>query len=179
MNEEIELFSAGKFIVHVVFLSFILISNMAGVVRMVQDSVFRRSITLPYSKHIRIISTSKKNRETVGLAEPTSKSETTESTTVSKKNWVSYGFDFKREEDDQNSMHSTFFFSVTLCLVFGGFVFTYFPDFMLRDWAQREAYLELRRREAQGLPPIDRNLIDPSKIVLPSDEELGDTYIII
>lgn len=76
-------------------------------------------------------------------------------------------------------MHSAFFFSVTLCIVFGGFVFTYYPDVMLRDWAQREAYLELRRREAQGLPRIDRNLIDPSKIVLPSDEELGDTEIII
>jgi NADH dehydrogenase (ubiquinone) 1 beta subcomplex subunit 11 len=63
--------------------------------------------------------------------------------------------------------------------VFGGFVFTYYPDVMLRDWSQREAYLELRRREALGLPRIDRNLIDPSKIVLPSDEELGDTDIII
>jgi NADH dehydrogenase (ubiquinone) 1 beta subcomplex subunit 11 len=152
---------------------------MAGVVRIVQGSVFRRSISVPYKKHIRIISTSKKNRETVGIAESIDKSETTESTTVSKKNWVSYGFEFKREEDDKNSMYASFFFSITLCIVFGGFVFTYFPDFMLRDWAQREAYLELRRREARGLPPIDRNLIEPGKIVLPSDEELGDTEIII
>ncbi|KDR23102.1 NADH dehydrogenase [ubiquinone] 1 beta subcomplex subunit 11, mitochondrial [Zootermopsis nevadensis] len=152
---------------------------MAGVVRMVQGSVFRRSITLSYGKNVRIISTSKKNRETVSVAEPTDKSETTESTIVSKKNWVSYGYDFKRQEDDTNAMHSTFFFSITLCIVFGGFVFTYYPDVLLRDWAQREAYLELRRREAQGLPPIDRNLIDPQKIVLPSDEELADTDIII
>lgn len=151
---------------------------MAGVVRIVQGPALRRLITLSCGKHIRMISTSKKNSETVGLAEPTGKTET-ESTTVSKKNWVSYGFDFKREEDDTNSMHSSFFFSITLCIVFGGFVFTYFPDVMLRDWAQREAYLELRRRESQGLPLIDRNLIEPSKIALPSDEELGETEIII
>lgn len=152
---------------------------MAGVLRVVQGSGLRRSFALPVSKYIRVISTSKKNRETATLAEPTDKSETAESITASKKNWVSYGFDFQKEEDDNNSMHATFFFSITLCIVFGGFVFAYFPDVMLRDWAQREAYLELRRREAQGLPAIDRNLIDPSKIVLPSDEELGDTDIII
>ncbi|PNF24875.1 hypothetical protein B7P43_G10143 [Cryptotermes secundus] len=152
---------------------------MAGVGVVVLNPVLRRSIRLVNTKYIRAISTSKKNRETVGLAEPTSKSETTESTAVSKKNWVSYGFDFKNEEDDRNAMHSAFFFSITLCIVFGGFVFTYYPDVMLRDWSQREAYLELRRREALGLPPIDRNLIDPSKIVLPSDEELRGTEIII
>lgn len=152
---------------------------MACVGMKVLNSVLRRSVTLINTKYIRVISTSKKNRETVGLAEPTSKSETTESTTVSKKNWVSYGFDFKKEEDDRNAMHSAFFFSITLCIVFGGFILTYYPDVMLRDWAQREAYLELRRREALGLPRVDRNLVDPGKIVLPSEEELGDTEIII
>jgi NADH dehydrogenase (ubiquinone) 1 beta subcomplex subunit 11 len=152
---------------------------MAVIGLMILRPVMRRSVTLANTKYIRVISTSKKNRETVGLAEPTNKRETTEITAVSKKNWVSYGFDFKKEEDDRNAMHSAFFFSITLCIVLGGFVFTYYPDVMLRDWSQREAYLELRRREAQGLPRIDRNLIDPSKIVLPSDEELGDTEIII
>lgn len=49
----------------------------------------------------------------------------------------------------------------------------------MREWAQREAYLELARREAAGLPLVDPNLIDPSKIELPTDEELGDTEIII
>jgi len=53
------------------------------------------------------------------------------------------------------------------------------PDFNLRDWSVREALIELRRREAAGLPLIDQNLIPPEKIVLPSDEELGDTEIII
>lgn len=49
----------------------------------------------------------------------------------------------------------------------------------MRNWAQREAYLILREREAQGLPAIDSNLIDPDKIELPSDEELGSQEIII
>uniref|UniRef100_A0A7R8ZA88 NADH dehydrogenase [ubiquinone] 1 beta subcomplex subunit 11, mitochondrial n=3 Tax=Timema TaxID=61471 RepID=A0A7R8ZA88_TIMDO len=102
-----------------------------------------------------------------------------ETQTAVKKNWMSYGFDFDNEQDDRNAMHATFFFSVTCCLVFGSFIFAYVPDFQLRDWAQREAFLELRRREHLGLPPIDKNLIDPEKIVLPTDEELGDTEIII
>jgi NADH dehydrogenase (ubiquinone) 1 beta subcomplex subunit 11 len=76
-------------------------------------------------------------------------------------------------------MKASFFFSVTLCLVWGSFVYFYQPDNLLRDWSQREAFLELRRREAAGLEPIDANYIDPAKIVLPSDEELGDTEIII
>jgi len=49
----------------------------------------------------------------------------------------------------------------------------------LKQWSQREAYLELRRREAEGLPLIDPNYVDPSTMDLPSEEELGDTPIII
>ena len=49
----------------------------------------------------------------------------------------------------------------------------------LRDWSQREGYLELARREKEGLPLVDGNLIDPEKIELPSDEELGNFDIIV
>lgn len=76
-------------------------------------------------------------------------------------------------------MHSTFLFTVTFCLVLGTFYWAYLPDPQLQDWAQREAYLELRRREAAGLEPISKDFVDPSQIVLPSDEELGKTAIII
>lgn len=51
--------------------------------------------------------------------------------------------------------------------------------YRMRHWAQREAFLELRRREALGLPAIDANLIDPEKIELPSEEEIGNFEIII
>lgn len=49
----------------------------------------------------------------------------------------------------------------------------------LTDWSVREAFLQVHRREKLGLPVIDKNLVDPSLIELPSDEELGDTEIII
>ena len=54
-------------------------------------------------------------------------------------------------------------------------------DVIYRDhaWAQREAYLELERREKAGLPLIDPNMIDPANIDLPSEEELADFEIII
>jgi len=41
--------------------------------------------------------------------------------------------------------------------------------------------LELARREANGLPLIDPNLVPPEKLLpyLPTDEELGDTEVII
>jgi len=47
------------------------------------------------------------------------------------------------------------------------------------QWEKREAFLELDRREKLGLPLIDANFVDPSKIHLPSDEELGDFDIIV
>ena len=49
----------------------------------------------------------------------------------------------------------------------------------MRDWATREAYLDMHRREQEGLPLIDPYLIPPDQIVLPTEEELGDTEIVI
>lgn len=125
----------------------------------------------------RHISTSDKKSETVASNADLIKSTPVASAT--NKNWVSYGFDYKDEADDKSSMKASFFFSVTLCLVWGTFVWSYLPDTMGRDWAQREGYLELRRREAAGLEPILCDYVDPKTIELPSDEELGDTEIII
>lgn len=48
-----------------------------------------------------------------------------------------------------------------------------------KSWAQREAYMLLAKREAAGLPLVNPNLVDPDKMELPSDEELGDQEIII
>jgi len=62
----------------------------------------------------------------------------------------------------------------------GGYVlYTYGPDRGLKDWAQREAYLTLRHREAAGLALISKDYVDLAAISLPSEEELGDTEIII
>lgn len=118
----------------------------------------------------RNISTSKKNNETATTATESNKEDN---------NWVSYGFDYTSKEADTNYHNASFFFTVTLCLVFGGFVWAYSPDSHMRDWAQREGYLELRRREQAGLPPIDPNYIDPKLVKLPSEQELADVEIII
>ncbi|XP_057320738.1 NADH dehydrogenase [ubiquinone] 1 beta subcomplex subunit 11, mitochondrial [Microplitis mediator] len=95
------------------------------------------------------------------------------------KHWISWGFHEEEEWLDRMLTHANFFFSITLIIVGGGFIFCYLPDPKCRNWAQREAYLVLRYREDHGLKPIERNLIDPSKFTLPTDEELGDTEVII
>lgn len=94
-------------------------------------------------------------------------------------NWISYGFDSKDEKWDRTVMHLSMFGGITLGLVLVAYGFMYAPDVNLKHWAQREAFLELRRREAKGSKPIDPNLIDPSLVTLPSDEELGDADVII
>jgi len=92
---------------------------------------------------------------------------------------VSYGFSSNSEEEDINSRNLIMFWTVTMALVGTGFQMAYFPDLKLRDWAQREAYIELARREALGLPLVSPDLVDPKNINLPSEEELGDFEIII
>ncbi|XP_071557487.1 NADH dehydrogenase [ubiquinone] 1 beta subcomplex subunit 11, mitochondrial [Temnothorax nylanderi] len=96
-----------------------------------------------------------------------------------KRKWISYGFSQDDEVEDRHALHQTMFITVTIVMVLGITVMAYLPDVRNKDWAQREAYLQLRYREEHGLPLIDRNVIDPSKIILPTDEELGDTEIII
>lgn len=52
-------------------------------------------------------------------------------------------------------------------------------NFRLRDWAQREAFLDLDRRERRGLPAIDPYFVPPEKVILPSEAEIGDKEIIV
>lgn len=134
-------------------------------------SVLQRCVWNHCNKINRNISTSKKNSDAA--------SSSCEATADQEKNWVSYGFDYTSKEEDTNAHHASFFFSVTLCIVFGGFAWAYAPDVHMRDWAQREGFLELRRREKAGLPPIDPNYIDPKLVKLPSESELCDVEIII
>ncbi|KAK8721452.1 hypothetical protein OTU49_012727 [Cherax quadricarinatus] len=142
--------------------------------------VASNGVLVPRAVRVVGISTSKKNKDTVTVTDAVVEQlkVKTEETTVTK-NWISWGFSYDSEVEDNTVMHLTFFFGVTLCMVTIGFVWAYLPDFRMIDWAQREGYLELRRREAEGLPLIDPNLISIEKIELPLDEELGDTEIII
>lgn len=150
---------------------------MSGLVRFAGLSLLKRrpQTLLAVQQNLRAISTSPKNRETVAIPKETTKTQDQDNN----KNWVSYGFSTTNQTEDRNSMKSSFFFSVTLCIVWGTLMWAYLPDIHLRDWSQREAYLELRRREAAGLDPISRDYVAAGQMALPSDEELGDTEIII
>lgn len=75
--------------------------------------------------------------------------------------------------------HLTLLAFITIGLIGTGFVLMYNPDYRKHHWARAEAYLELHRREKEGRPLIDPNLVDPSTVELPSDEELGDYEIIV
>jgi len=130
------------------------------------------------------ISTSKMNRDVTVTAEGAPKEEVKVrvddfSYEAAKKKWVSYGFDHLSEEDDLNRRNFFMFATVTVCLVGGTLLFSYFPDVKMKGWVQREAYMELARREALGLPQIDENLVPVADINLPTEEELGDFEIII
>ncbi|XP_043501767.1 NADH dehydrogenase [ubiquinone] 1 beta subcomplex subunit 11, mitochondrial [Polistes fuscatus] len=146
---------------------------MAGICRISAFNTLKSGINLIKSQKMlcRSITTSpKKSDSTTNVIESPEK----------KTPWVSYGFDHENEIDDRRKMHESFFFAVTIGMILTGYVVMYKPDLKsLSSWAQREAYLQLRYREEHGLPLIDRNVVDPAKVILPTDEELGDTDVII
>lgn len=153
---------------------------MSLISRLNKLTLIRNAIILT-QRNARLISTSPKKSDTATIS-TTEKSTQPLSGAAAKtenKNWVSWGWDYTNEKTDKDYMNSSFFFSVTLCLVFGSFYLAYTPDNLLRDWSQREAFLELRRREAAGLEPISADYVDPALIDLPSEEDIGETEIII
>merc|ERR550519_2713407 len=90
-----------------------------------------------------------------------------------------HGFDLVDRDYDAFSAHSIMFMGITFTFCFGFFIEMYKPDRYGLSWTKREAHLQLGRREAAGLPVIDRNLVPAANITLPSEEELGDTNIIV
>ncbi|XP_058463608.1 NADH dehydrogenase [ubiquinone] 1 beta subcomplex subunit 11, mitochondrial [Malaya genurostris] len=154
---------------------------MSSLIRLNSNALLVRNLIQRSASNARWISSSQKNRDaaTIDVSKKAAAKPAEPAATSTNKNWVSYGFDYLDEKADRNATKSSFFFTVTVCIVFGAFYWSYLPDPQLRDWAQREAYLELRRREAAGLEPISKDFIDPSQISLPSDEELGNTEIVI
>lgn len=87
--------------------------------------------------------------------------------------WVSHGFDWTNPKADKYMMNEAMFCLIT-CGIFAMWLWSYGPDYKLRDWAKREAYFRTHKREALGLPLIDRNIVPPERIILPTEEELGD-----
>lgn len=85
--------------------------------------------------------------------------------------WKSTGMDFVSPVADKYYYHEMMFCIIVFSMV-TIFLYSYGPDYKLNDWARREAFLRLTKREALGLPLIDRNVVDPDRIVLPTEEEL-------
>ncbi|XP_043936211.1 NADH dehydrogenase [ubiquinone] 1 beta subcomplex subunit 11, mitochondrial [Protopterus annectens] len=69
------------------------------------------------------------------------------------------------------NMRLAFFCGISVTIVIGGTFVHYLPDHGMRQWSRREAERLIKDREAKGLPLIDENYYDPSKIILPPYEE--------
>uniref|UniRef100_A0A6P8PXS6 NADH dehydrogenase [ubiquinone] 1 beta subcomplex subunit 11, mitochondrial n=1 Tax=Geotrypetes seraphini TaxID=260995 RepID=A0A6P8PXS6_GEOSA len=69
------------------------------------------------------------------------------------------------------NMRLAFFFSISVCIVLGSTFVHYLPDQGLREWARREAERVVKKKEALGIPLIEENYYDSSKIILPPDSE--------
>lgn len=85
------------------------------------------------------------------------------------KNPDSHGYD-KDPVLDVWNMRVVFFFGVSVVLVLGSTYVAYLPDYRMKEWSRREAERLVKYREANGLPLIESNYFDPSKIQLPEDE---------
>lgn len=149
---------------------------MAGLLGLRLISKLPKCRTIPSVS--RWISTSNKKSDVSTTAVAGAQAEAADGKTE-KRHWQSYGFNSQSEVDDLNEMHSHGFFLISIGLCLSIFFIVYRPESNLADWSQREAFLELRRREKLGLPLIDPNYVDPATVVLPTDEELGDIEIII
>lgn len=136
----------------------------------------------------RLVSTSPKKNET-SVAKPLSseaaagtEQEVTDFSVEAvkkSKNWVSYGFSRTDKEEDRQITRAVWFMGLSVAMGLTIFMWSYLPDRQYTEWSHREAYIVLRNREAAGLEPISPDYVDPSTLVLPSDDELGDTEIII
>ncbi|CAF1179240.1 unnamed protein product [Didymodactylos carnosus] len=91
-----------------------------------------------------------------------------------KTNHVWYGFNYNDKFKDEVLMKERYFAIIVIGCFGFWFCWRYFPDKRLEEWCQREAYLRLASRESLGLPAIDPWYVPPEKVVLPTDEELGN-----
>lgn len=87
--------------------------------------------------------------------------------------WKSLGFDYTNPTIDKYMAHEAVFIFMAGFLICT-WLYAYGPDMKYKEWAKREAFLRTHKREALGLPLIDRDVIDPERMVLPTEEEIGD-----
>ncbi|GAB1302668.1 NADH dehydrogenase [Apodemus speciosus] len=94
---------------------------------------------------------------------------TTTTTTTTARNPDFHGYDSDPVVDVWN-MRAVFFFGFSIVLVFGTTFVAYLPDYRMQEWARREAERLVKYREINGLPIMESNYFDPSKIQLPEDD---------
>ncbi|XP_041501480.1 NADH dehydrogenase [ubiquinone] 1 beta subcomplex subunit 11, mitochondrial-like [Microtus oregoni] len=80
-----------------------------------------------------------------------------------------HGYDQDPVVDVWN-MRAVFFFGFSIVLVFGTTFVAYLPDYRMQEWARREAERLVKYRETNGLPIMESNCFDPSKIQLPKED---------
>ena len=97
--------------------------------------------------------------------------------------WMWYGQVSYDEYKDWLRFHRiAFLFYTGMCVISTITICFFRSDWpAAKEWALREAHLEMARREKAGLPYISKDLIDPKRIIgtLPAEEELRDFDIII
>ncbi|XP_064483668.1 NADH dehydrogenase [ubiquinone] 1 beta subcomplex subunit 11, mitochondrial-like [Ornithodoros turicata] len=152
--------------------------------RRLASKVFNFSKCVGPRQQVARISTTDKKKEipstTIsGNAIPKAPETAADFADLKKRNWISYGFSTEDYHTDRDYARILFFMGITVAVCGISFTIMYIPDFRRQDWVAREARLELERRERLGLPKVDRNLVSLDRIVLPSDEELADTEIIL
>ncbi|XP_015983300.2 NADH dehydrogenase [ubiquinone] 1 beta subcomplex subunit 11, mitochondrial [Rousettus aegyptiacus] len=86
------------------------------------------------------------------------------------KNPDTHGYD-KDPVVDMWNMRVVFFFGFSIVLVLGTTFVAYLPDYRMQEWARREAERLVKYREANGLPIMESNCFDPSKIQLTEAED--------
>ncbi|KAF8373294.1 hypothetical protein PRIPAC_79723 [Pristionchus pacificus] len=100
-----------------------------------------------------------------------------------RREWIWFSQVAHDEHKDWLKMHQISFLLITVLTTwFTCWIMFARPDWpMGREWALREAHLEMARREKAGLPLISADLVSRSKIMksLPSDEELRDFDVLI
>ncbi|XP_045394479.1 NADH dehydrogenase [ubiquinone] 1 beta subcomplex subunit 11, mitochondrial [Lemur catta] len=94
----------------------------------------------------------------------------TEDENLYEKNPDYHGYD-KDPVLDVWNMRVVFFFGFSIVMVLGGTFVAYLPDYRMQEWSRREAERLVKYREANGLPIMESNYFDPSKIQLPEDED--------
>lgn len=89
---------------------------------------------------------------------------------VYSKNPNYHGYDEDDPVVDVWNMRNVFFFGFSITLVLGTTFVAYVPNYKMVEWAHQEAAMLVKHREAHGLPIMESNYFDPTKISLLEDD---------